>query len=39
MQMPKPKNIIYMCQVKRPPSVPKPSCIREGKEDLFVYTQ
>jgi hypothetical protein len=39
MQMPKPKNIIYMCQVKRHPSVPKPSCIREGKEDLFVYTQ
>jgi (2Fe-2S) ferredoxin len=39
MQMPKPKNIIYMCQVKRPPSFPKPSCVREGKEDLFSYTQ
>jgi len=39
MQMPKPKNIIYMCQVKRPPSFPKPSCVREGKEELFSYTQ
>jgi len=39
MQMPKPKNIIFMCQVKRPPSFPKPSCVREGKEDLFPYTQ
>ena len=39
MQMPKPKNIIYMCQVKRPSSFPKPSCVREGKEDLFPYTQ
>jgi (2Fe-2S) ferredoxin len=39
MQMPKPKNIIFMCQVKRPPSFPKPSCVREGKEDLFQYAQ
>ena len=39
MQMPKPKNIIYMCQVKRPPSFPKPSCVREGEENLFAYTQ
>ncbi|WP_456479184.1 (2Fe-2S) ferredoxin domain-containing protein [Nautilia sp.] len=39
MQMPKPKNVIYMCQVKRPPSFPKPSCVREGKEDLFQFTQ
>ena len=39
MQMPKPKNIIFMCQVKRPPNFPKPSCVRDGKEDLFPYTQ
>jgi len=39
MEMQKPKNIIFMCQVKRPPSFPKPSCVREGKEDLFSYTK
>ena len=39
MQMPKAKNIIYMCQVKRPPTFPKPSCVREGKEDLLPFTQ
>ena len=39
MQMPKPKNIMFMCQVRRPPNFPKPSCVREGTEDLFVYTQ
>jgi (2Fe-2S) ferredoxin len=37
--MPKPKHIIYMCQVKRPPDFPKPSCVRDGLEDLFPYTQ
>ncbi|MEO1927076.1 MAG: (2Fe-2S) ferredoxin domain-containing protein [Nautiliaceae bacterium] len=39
MQMPKPKNIIYMCQQRRPPNFPKPSCVREGSEDLFPFTQ
>jgi (2Fe-2S) ferredoxin len=28
-----------MCQVKRPPDFPKPSCVREGTEDLFPYTK
>jgi len=28
-----------MCQVKRPPSFPKPSCVRAGNEDLLPYLQ
>ena len=36
---PRPKYTIYMCQVKRPPNFPKPSCVREGREDLLPYTQ
>ena len=36
---PRPKYTIYMCQVKRPPSFPKPSCVREGREDLLPYLQ
>ena len=36
---PRPKYSVYMCQVKRPPSFPKPSCVREGREDLLPYIQ
>jgi len=35
----RPKHMVYMCQVKRPPNFPKPSCVREGKEDLLPYLQ
>ena len=28
-----------MCQVKRPPNFPKPSCVRAGREDLLPYTR
>ncbi len=36
---PRPKYSVYMCQVKRPPNFPKPSCVREGREDLLPYIQ
>jgi (2Fe-2S) ferredoxin len=36
---PRPKYSMYMCQVKRPPNFPKPSCVREGREDLLPYLQ
>lgn len=37
--MPKPKNILLFCQVERPPTFPKPSCVREGTRDLFMFTK
>lgn len=36
---PRPKYMVYMCQVKRPPNFPKPSCVRDGNEDLLPYLQ
>ena len=36
---PRPKYSMYMCQVKRPPNFPKPSCVRAGREDLLPYLQ
>lgn len=39
MEMPKPKNILFLCQVERPPHFPKPSCVRDGTRDLFAFTQ
>ena len=38
MQIPKLKNIIYMCQVKRVPSFAKLSCVREDKESLVLIS-
>ena len=35
----RPKYMIYVCQVQRPPEFPKQSCVREGVENIFPYLQ
>ena len=35
--MPQPAFYLFMCSVERPPSFPRPSCIKPESRDLFQY--